>query len=348
MNKFLNIIFFILVATVFSCNEKNSATIYDTSANNLLAGNRIESKVTSEILPDTFTEVSFIDENNGWAISSNLLWRTYNGGTSWAKVLTLQDTKVGSINLEANITQIQAISKSKILILDFTNGLMETTETTGKIKVLFPSEKGIIRSFHFLDENNGWVVGQSNTKNEGNWDAIAYKTQDGGKSWRPIQSNLLVNCSCSFYDVLLINKENVFLVGDIFMETRDGGKTLKTFERRNSLEGKIFGTAVSIESLNRDLLWITSNQGNKFIVSYNGGKTWKTKHLPSEQLINSLKFLNNQKVLALSDNKVWESFDSGFSWEIKQEIDNDVYYLYQIPNTKMYYVVGKIFIPIIN
>lgn len=344
MKMLLNlfVLSFIVIVTGDSCKDNEYR---DNSGHNTpLAVNKTEIVFSGEKLPETFLDISFLDETTGWAISSKSLWKTSDKGRSWTRLRTFEGEKVGFINYSAELSQIQTISKDKVLIQGGLRGLVQLNETGDEVKILF--DKGIVRAFHFLDEKNGWVVGQSSTKGGGNWDATAYKTKDGGNSWEPIHLDIADDCNCALYDILALDAQSIFLVGDFIAKTDDGGRNFSVIESFGSLEGKIYGITGSMQALNKNFLWIVSNQGNKFLVSSNGGKSWKTRSLPSESQIYDLKFIDRERVIALSSNVIWESFDSGVTWGKKQELSDFALSLYQFPNSNNLYLVGDVFRPV--
>jgi hypothetical protein len=132
-------------------------------------------------------------------------------------------------------------------------------------------------------------------------------------------------------------------VGDFIAKTDDGGLNFSILESFGSFEGRIHGITVSIQALDKNFLWITGSQGNRFLVSENGGKSWKTRSLPTESQIFDLKFIDRQRVLALSVEGIWESFDAGITWKEKQKISGNPMSLYMLPKTSEYYLVGDDF-----
>lgn len=288
---------------------------------------------------DSFVDISFIDKNQGWAISSEEVWSSKDAGGTWSKVYSFPKTRIGGISIAANLEKIQAISENKVIVLNTPEGLIEVNQGNN-VRRLTNENDGLIRGFNFLNEQEGWVVGQSNMNKDGHWNAVAYKTTDGGNSWNPVRLPLRADCDCSLYDVLPLDKNHVVFVGDIILEMKNGSEVVSIREASDTLEGKIHGRPISVDSWD-GVIWITSNEGDKYLVSYDGGTSWKSRIIPSARIISDLKYVNHEKVIALSGNNLLISFDSGKTWENKGEIYDGAHLLYRNPTSGKYYVLGN-------
>jgi len=172
--------------------------------------------------PVIFDAAKFLS-NQGWAISGEELWQSKDGGISWTKNGFLQTGYMNGFgNPIQQVTEIQMLLNGKVWLLA---GDMFVSKNEG-LSWQKASLPGLIRSFHFYDENNGWAVGESHRDGKtGHWNAVAFKTRDGGLTWKEIALGNPKDCDCSALDVWSLSEEQAWIVGDIVIETKNGGKT---------------------------------------------------------------------------------------------------------------------------
>lgn len=117
---------------------------------------------------DTANDVLFLNENVGFVsggFNQKKVMKTNDGGSNWSEVL------------DQNLGQIQFVND----LVGYGNrrgnyyGAMYKTIDGGNTwSISIELEGESINSFHFLDENNGYFVGDDN---------LMYKTTDGGINW---------------------------------------------------------------------------------------------------------------------------------------------------------------------
>jgi photosystem II stability/assembly factor-like uncharacterized protein len=307
----------------------------------------IRTESEPKVLPTHFRSVSFVDERRGWGISSDSLWKSEDGGVSWSKVFTFEGKYVGHARLNPNLISIQTFSDGRILILSTLDGLIEFQSNDASTKVIFPAERALARAFYFLNKDFGWLVGQSLTKKGGQWDAMAFKTDDGGNTWHSIRLERLVDCQCAFYDVLALDQSSVVFVGDVIARTTDGGQSVEIVEGSADLERKGLGRLILGQSSGAGILSVTSHSGKAYMVSFDGGSTWKRREIAGEWGLDSVLYLNRKEALALSGNTIFYSADTGLTWRKKLDVTGTVpHRFYRMPGTEIVYVVGSVFLPI--
>lgn len=295
-------------------------------------------------LSEHFVDVSFVDEKLGWAVSRDSLWKSVDGGNRWTKTVTFQGAVVGKMHLGPNLEKVQAVSERKILVLSSLDGLTELAKGGSEMRSVFPEEKGLIRGFFFYDEQRGWAVGQSNTKKGGQWDAIVFNTQDGGQSWTQVWLDGLENCDCAFYSVAPLDDHRVFLVGDVVAIAYDTGKIVSITDQ--VFGTRFFGRPVSSGTFGKDILWILTNQGNRFVLSTDSGKTWESREIPGVELVYDMKFLDADRIVALYGSTIWESLDRGNTWFVKREVNHKLSSLYMMRQSNSLFAVGRVFLRI--
>ena len=170
---------------------------------------RAEAKITSEQMKgvkmtqtifnskENLDKVLFVDKDNGWLIGnivsddrdivSSNLYRTEDGGKNWNRTpikvengaslqsLFFVNQLVGWINIQ----RVGDVNKNNTK-----SWLMKTTDGGRSWQNLSIQDYTETNSIYFLDEKNGWLIGEtSNPENVYDSKQFLKKTTDGGISW---------------------------------------------------------------------------------------------------------------------------------------------------------------------
>jgi photosystem II stability/assembly factor-like uncharacterized protein len=201
------------------------------------------------------------------------------------------------------------------------------TQNSGTDRFLF--------DVHFVDQNNGWVCGQTGT---------VLHTTNGGVTWT-IQNAPANN---GYYCIYFVNNLTGWAVGSSgsseFIHTTDGGNTwvMQTSPTPNSTSDVYF--------LNADTGWAVGGKPRTFTdpirdISYttNGGATWTAQYSASnEDPLGEVYFIDENQGWAVgSMSTIMHTSDGGSNWSFQMSGTgyefNDVYFV----NPDTGWVVGE-------
>ncbi len=228
--------------------------------------------------PKQIADVAFIDENNGWAVGSNLfytldpseIYRTGDGGLSWE--LRYTDTVSSPSNVYSLFTGVSFVGSQYGWIAgnDFNQpyqGVLLRTTNGGAewIRQLINVSPHFGHCIDFVDRWNGWCVGCS---------GVIIHTTDGGVSWNNQTTPDAPQLTC----VRFLNRVLGFAGGGLFSSSSVNSCILRT------TNGGINWTVV----FNRggcDILdlcfpdvnhgWAVGNSGSIFKTT-DGGNSWSS------------------------------------------------------------------------
>jgi photosystem II stability/assembly factor-like uncharacterized protein len=153
-------------------------------------------------------------------------------------------------------------------------------------------------SIHFVDEKNGWKVGDNGT---------IKKTTGRGRTWKKQLSGI----QAKLWDVCFISNNLGWVCGDsnTILYTKDNGTSWKKVIPFEST-GRIF---LSISFVDENTGWTYNNNGEIF-KSDNGGENWTlVKKLPVRGG-SRLIVLDPETVYALQ-GKIYKTYDGGSTWD---------------------------------
>jgi photosystem II stability/assembly factor-like uncharacterized protein len=297
--------------------------------------------VIANKIEQPFGQIQFIDEFQGWGVSTNSLWRTQDGGRTWNRVSAVPTMPTKGILQGTDVYY-------KVQFLNDRNGWLLRgssllhTDDTGRNwqEKEFPNT--VIRSFHFTDPLRGWAVGgiltQTGRKEDTkeSWRGAIYTTEDGGDTWREISTGIRLDHNWTLFDIWPINENKVWVVGDAILRSGNGGKTWK----RVNIEDGVYGSPSKIQFNGERLGWITTNQGNRFLLTRDGGESWEVRQGPDDAGgVYNLIFVGEDTVWWVVNN-IFHSNDGGKSWA--KEMDGRFNYIYHIPGSKLILAVGDV------
>lgn len=246
------------------------------------------------------SSIYFINEDIGFisgGFNRKKVMKTFDGGNTWNQVL---DTEFGNIQF----LNYQVGYGNRIGYSD--GRLYKTIDGGTTWDFVFEVDEDI-NSFHFIDENTGYVIGDN---------ALMQKTNDGGETWEEL------TIPYEYYELVKFYTENIgFIVdeeGKIY-KTEDGGENweflttqygtrsieLTTeniftagsngkiyrsetgFNFENEIDTDIFSIKVSQETCaekNNGIILIETSVENEFSVSINGENYNFTQRLLLEDL----------------------------------------------------------------
>lgn len=135
-------------------------------------------------------DIKFLNANIGWAVAVNKLLKTTDGGNSWVE------------NLTSNFvfSSLHIIDENKLYFTGFNgiqplnaDGVIYSSDNGGEtLELVYECEDKLLNDITFIEDDLGWVVGDS---------GIILQTSDGGLAWEYQESGTLANLySVSFAD----------------------------------------------------------------------------------------------------------------------------------------------------
>jgi photosystem II stability/assembly factor-like uncharacterized protein len=123
-----------------------------------------------DIIDEGIDSISFINENTGFisgGFNQRKVLKTIDGGVTWQQVLNEEFGQIQFLNNQVGYAHR----------IGYSGGRMYKTIDGGNTWNINIDVDENIKSFHFLDENNGYFVGDN---------SLMYKTKNGGVSWEKL------------------------------------------------------------------------------------------------------------------------------------------------------------------
>ena len=233
--------------------------------------------------------VSFADQNHGWACGDESTWLwTNNGGETW--------------NVERmEVSQVGLSEETSLAVPDL-----------------------IYYSVHFIDQKNGWIVGE--------YGNIRH-TADGGKTWDAQHESLLdamvekggmgmkdVMNFGAFFRVRFVDAMHGYVVGagGAIATTDDGGKKWRWISREGDKPDVPPLHLYNIARPGNNNRVVATGTNGLILVSDNNGADWTPAKAPGGVFtwINGLAFSPEGKgVLVGGKGVILLSDDAGSSWQ---------------------------------
>src|SRR6266851_5794443 len=146
---------------------------------------------SSELL----SEIQFLDETYGWIASSNSLYRTNDGGSTWQRVNVAlpQQAWIRSVFFVNRL--IGWVAAGQCTPGEFCDSdrmwLMQTTDGGQSWQLQSERKDSVASAVRFVDEQNGWLIG-TKYKNWGlsPFSPLVLRTSDQGRHWTDLSAGI--------------------------------------------------------------------------------------------------------------------------------------------------------------
>ena len=246
--------------------------------------------------------VQFLDENIGYASGSDgAILKTTNGGAAWTNLAFTDDTYlfqdcfflsdqvgwIGGIGSEHGMWRSQFFGT--------TDGGQNWTDLAG-------DWSGNICGIYFVDNQTGWIVGES---------ATIRKTTDGGQTWM-LQDNPYSGTTKQLEAVHFANESTGWIVAG------HEGKILKTTDGGDTWKDVVTNTNKWLQDcsfVDEKTGWVCGN--GVIIYTNDGGETWAPQTLPDTFMdFNTIHFADAQNGIAMGTDHV-RTTDGGQTWVLE-------------------------------
>ncbi len=279
------------------------------------------------------TGVSFPDAGHGYAVAAdNSLFRTVDGGQSWALVptpLPIIDPRAlvasnGLLGVDFTDADHGHIVSSGDKILVTSDGgkswVAQPTPLPAEVSARWPFGPPSAWNFNavdFVDQDNGFVVGAG---------GVILATVDGGSTWayqgNPVFGQLL--------DVAFVDAQHGEIAGDLrgndedtftALATVDGGQTWTPLRAGGPGDP---GTPVNFVAvaLTEPRHTVVVGRFGRIFVTFDAGRTWRNRRGGTEERLHSVAFADSRRGLAVGEidfqgelrAQILATNDRGQSW----------------------------------
>lgn len=274
-----------------------------------------EMYLTNEYL---FT-IEFLDENVGFVsggYNQRKLLKTINGGVTWTQVSDLTFGQIQFVNNQVGYGNR----------IGYSNGRIYKTTDGGETWNVNIEVDEDINAFHFVDENNGYFVGDQ---------GLIYKTNDGGSNWEELEIPYEWYTQVKFYS------KNVGYIADEdgkLYKTENGGISWAYLTQQyeiNSIElvsdkiytagtnGKIYRSDVEYETI---VLHVNPAENvSNSIANLNGNVTSNGESISNIQFEYSIDYSFNN-VISTTPNTIDSNESLNVSVDLSILEPNTTYY----------------------
>lgn len=273
---------------------------YKTSKN-VTVNARVNWKKTANQPPENFKKIQFLDENNGWALGENTIYKTTNGGQLW-------DT----VPYPGPLMQVTNLQFS-----DFEHGIVSIRKPGPNY------DDGIL----WTNDGINWIIDTTTyffyiTRIERVNDSVAivariyslFITKDWGQTWT---YKSLLNDMTFITDIFSVGGDTVYITGEKQSPPLQNkfafGKSYDLLHWE-MVDTQIPGNtaASSLFFLNAQKGWV-SNGGNIYHTN-NGGKSWVPQAV-TPYFVYSIEFADSLQGWACGFNTgVYGTNDGGQTW----------------------------------
>ncbi len=238
-------------------------------------------KILSSEVGDFGFKLQFVDQNNGWVLIWNFttmvpkFLRTTDGGENWTNFNGMGIFFFVTPNIGWCYSSTGPNMTAPFKIYKTTNG------GNNWIEQLSEYQPGMYNDIFFIDQNNGWLVGDSGK---------VIKTKDGGVSWSYV-TNSGINSNEKSKTIFFVDINNGWIPSKtddpesaFIQHTTDGGNTWTTQNLPLGSSGK--NSVFSIYFTNINNGWLVADHGK--ICKYSS-----TTDVRDESLVNDFALYQN-------------------------------------------------------
>jgi photosystem II stability/assembly factor-like uncharacterized protein len=211
--------------------------------------------------------MAFLDASRGYLIGkSGMILATEDAGKTWVARNSKTTENLMGVAFVGEQGWIAAYAGKILHTAD--GGKTWSEQTSGT--------KQTLETIYFQDAQHGWAAG---------WAGTVLRTTDGGATWQIMKAD---KATWSVSSIYFRDLQNGWLVGfgGQILRSKDGGTSwdLQDSPVKNSVL-----SSVAFENANR--AWITLDEG--FLVSEDGGDTWKAVKTPVRYFMNKTVKVGN-------------------------------------------------------
>ena len=204
----------------------------------------------------TLTSVDFLDDEIGYVVGGNKIFKTENGGDNWETSFSANDMVFFEDIFIINEDKIIAVGKD---IGSNQSTISKTVDGGNNWEIISFSNSAFLKSVYFPSTNVGYCSGGIGT---------ILKSTDSGDTWQELNSGIGINLQSIFF----VNDLVGIAVGGtpgsaIILKTQDGGNNWDTINSptNNNLQSAFF--------INEDTGYVVGWNG-EIIKTVNCGDSW--------------------------------------------------------------------------
>jgi photosystem II stability/assembly factor-like uncharacterized protein len=227
---------------------------------------------------DSFNDVYFRNEEEGYLLARAEIFTTDDGGQSWRTATRFTPQTFGGA--EPELYSVRFTSKKRGWVVgsltrgeNVVDSLVLATENGGATwqRQRVPVSDELIH-LDFDGERRGWVVGSGGR---------ILHTRDGGESWAVQRSGT----TAALYHVEFQGDERGWAVGErgTILRTEDGGRVWR------AVPAPVRSTLLSVKFVSKEEGWVVG-RGGVILRSDDGGDTWKRQETGTRQNLYALFF----------------------------------------------------------
>ena len=259
--------------------------------------------------------VYFTDAYKGWAAGEEgIIIHTNDGGENWSTQYSRDDYYLnGLFFMDANNGYAVGYYFSfSGWTITYYSRILHTTDGGENWSNQLSQTHIRVRDIHFIDQNNGWAVGDRFEL----WETtvpVAIHTTDGGDNW----STLYFQTPGSFDKVFFIDANNGWIVGvdSTIINTTDGGENW--FVQPALTSSYLF----CIYFTDSNTGWAAGG-GGTIMHTTDGGENWNPQISCTSSTINSMHFIDAYTGWAVgNDGTIIHTMTGGVATGIKEDDD---------------------------
>jgi len=299
-------------------------------------------------------DIDFVEENMGWMVSNNNIYRTFDAGETWSSIyydnevslrrIDFIDFKTGwcigkkvgsyptpSIILKTedeginwfiqaeiiesnNLTNIFAVNDSVVYISGNNSKIYKTKNGGVNWNDITPD--GLNRELNSIYFTNDQVGFISCRIFDGSYKAIIMQTFDGGKTW----GDKIVSEYANINNIQIVDDSTVyFLASDEYLN-KYLCVTADTFSSSEILFESDRQITSFIVSTDNSIYCLNQNdESTNIMKSIDSGATWVNKKSIDYARLEKIYFSSPENGLVLGENGeeiIWKSVDAGENWDL--------------------------------